>query len=112
MTSWRELILNNINFRIYWNIEDDSTEEDGSNVVNFLMNMDNNIENKVINKVEQNINRKDAKIKCGIDCAICLIELNNKKRIISKLKCKHLFHKTCINKWFKQKETCPICRYG
>lgn len=30
--------------------------------------------------------------------------------IISKLPCNHLYHKTCIDKWFTQKPSCPMCR--
>ena len=45
-------------------------------------------------------------------CAICLINIrniNNKNIIIQKC-CKQLFHKKCINKWYKIKKECPLCR--
>lgn len=43
----------------------------------------------------------------------CLICMENYK--ISELKrelpiCKHYFHKKCIDKWIKNKASCPICR--
>jgi hypothetical protein len=27
-----------------------------------------------------------------------------------KLKCKHIFHRNCIKKWFVVNDTCPVCR--
>jgi len=33
-----------------------------------------------------------------------------KDSIITK-KCKHCFHKKCIEQWFKDHNTCPLCRY-
>lgn len=31
---------------------------------------------------------------------------------LKKLKCNHIFHKKCIDKWFKKHKKCPICRNG
>jgi len=45
-----------------------------------------------------------------IECAICLkpLRLGARKRV---LVCGHdLFHSQCIALWFKDKDTCPICR--
>lgn len=47
------------------------------------------------------------------NCAICLegirfAELDTGK--IANIKCKHLFHASCLDKWLKQKSTCPMCR--
>jgi hypothetical protein len=41
------------------------------------------------------------------DCSICLntIEIDNR---IYELKCNHIFHVECLNKW--NKNTCPYCR--
>lgn len=44
------------------------------------------------------------------NCFICMENYN-----CSELKrelpfCKHYFHKKCIDKWLKQKASCPICR--
>ena len=46
-------------------------------------------------------------------CAICLkpFEQNdNSNRYIKKLKCGHVFHPCCINKWMHRKFDCPCCR--
>ena len=47
------------------------------------------------------------------DCSICLEPLtktDNKNMIPVKLKCGHIFHYTCINKWHGSKQECPMCR--
>ena len=43
-------------------------------------------------------------------CVICQddIELND---IIRTVKCKHLFHINCIDKWFIENKKCPVCKY-
>jgi len=42
-------------------------------------------------------------------CVICISEWKNNQHI-RKLPCKHEFHSKCIDKWLKQKRSCPICR--
>ena len=47
----------------------------------------------------------------SFECSICLdnIDLDD----IHELKCGHIFHKECINNWFKQDsiyKSCPYCR--
>ena len=39
-------------------------------------------------------------------CCICLEEITHTTIAITK--CKHVFHKCCLNKW--KKSTCPMCR--
>jgi hypothetical protein len=41
------------------------------------------------------------------ECCICL-DKNNNEWI--RTQCNHDFHKTCINDWYKTKNTCPVCR--
>lgn len=40
-------------------------------------------------------------------CVICLNSINNKECLTS---CKHIFHLTCLSKWYKKNKTCPTCR--
>ena len=42
-------------------------------------------------------------------CCICLaiMKLNEE---VTKLKCKHIFHVKCLEKWLENKEECPFCR--
>ncbi|KVH92892.1 Zinc finger, RING/FYVE/PHD-type [Cynara cardunculus var. scolymus] len=46
----------------------------------------------------------------GLECAICLSQLQqgDKARILPK--CNHGFHMECIDMWFHSHSTCPICR--
>ena len=41
------------------------------------------------------------------DCSICLVQMQEN---IVQLECQHYFHQQCIDKWFKQKSICPLCR--
>lgn len=43
------------------------------------------------------------------NCAICLEDFTNFSNTKT-LKCNHKFHVSCINKWKKSNNTCPICR--
>jgi hypothetical protein len=42
------------------------------------------------------------------ECSICYEE-NDKQCIV--LKCKHVYHKECIDKWLQEHTTCPQCRH-
>ena len=44
----------------------------------------------------------------GYECLICLDEFNQGQKIIM-IKCGHIYHKNCIDKWFLKKKTCPLC---
>ena len=41
------------------------------------------------------------------ECPICL---SDEKNDIIKTKCGHFFHQYCIQEWYKENLTCPICR--
>lgn len=42
-------------------------------------------------------------------CTICFEKYKLQIKCV-KLPCNHIYHIKCINKWFKQKNSCPICR--
>jgi hypothetical protein len=60
------------------------------------------------------------------DCSICFIAFQDSKEQVTKVACKHLFHNSCLGKWFqriqilnkkaelkgerKHQFTCPMCR--
>ena len=63
--------------------------------------------NTKLNKPEK-IKKND--IICSESCLICMdnYKCNQFKRTLPN--CKHYFHKKCIDKWLKNKASCPICR--
>ena len=65
-----------------------------------------------LNKICSNCNLKSLsdvsdEAKVEDDCCICYGSLNHDS---IKLRCSHIFHKSCISEWIKQSVTCPICR--
>ncbi|CAK7334493.1 unnamed protein product [Dovyalis caffra] len=46
----------------------------------------------------------------SMECAVCLSEFSEGERV-RKLKCKHTYHKDCLDRWLQQcLATCPLCR--
>ena len=43
----------------------------------------------------------------GIECPICLVEINNIHTTI----CNHKFCQICIKNWLKTRNECPMCRF-
>jgi len=43
-----------------------------------------------------------------MDCSICFDEIKEQDQKI--IKCSHVFHEGCIDKWFKRSHQCPLCR--
>ena len=41
-------------------------------------------------------------------CVICFDSINNNNGCLTS--CKHIFHTSCLTKWYKKKKTCPTCR--
>ena len=65
--------------------------------------------NKLIGKAEK-IKKDDPLLENEESCFICF-EKYQEKELKRKLPhCNHFFHKKCIDKWLKNKSTCPHCR--
>lgn len=47
----------------------------------------------------------------GIGCAICKDEIVVAEEKVTRLPCKHYYHKECIVPWLGIRNTCPVCRY-
>lgn len=46
----------------------------------------------------------------ALECTVCLSTFEEGE-LIRKLKCKHVFHKDCLDTWLQQcSATCPLCR--
>ncbi|KAJ4958422.1 hypothetical protein NE237_025533 [Protea cynaroides] len=48
--------------------------------------------------------------KRGLECAICLVEFQDNDEIRLLTVCNHVFHRNCIDEWFGNHTTCPLCR--
>ncbi|KAJ0802491.1 putative transcription factor C2H2 family [Helianthus annuus] len=45
-----------------------------------------------------------------VDCVVCLSEFENGDKCRVLPNCKHCFHIGCIDMWFYNHSTCPLCR--
>ncbi|XP_071695163.1 E3 ubiquitin-protein ligase ATL31-like [Rutidosis leptorrhynchoides] len=46
----------------------------------------------------------------ALECAVCLNEYEDEETLRLLPKCDHVFHPECIDAWFKNHVTCPVCR--
>ncbi|XP_043714833.1 RING-H2 finger protein ATL34-like [Telopea speciosissima] len=46
----------------------------------------------------------------ALECAVCLNEFEDEDTIRLLPKCNHVFHADCIDAWFSNHTTCPVCR--
>lgn len=46
----------------------------------------------------------------GLDCAVCISELEDGVEVRILPNCTHLFHVQCIDAWLQTHSTCPMCR--
>ncbi|KAG4951009.1 hypothetical protein JHK82_045951 [Glycine max] len=44
-------------------------------------------------------------------CAVCLFEFSEEEEVRCLRNCKHIFHRTCVDRWIDHdQKTCPLCR--
>ncbi|CDW85286.1 ring finger protein [Stylonychia lemnae] len=55
----------------------------------------------------QQYNKVEAKYN---DCAICLKDFEQGESLSQIPNCEHIFHESCLRKWFRQLQICPMCR--
>ncbi|KAK1423693.1 hypothetical protein QVD17_19001 [Tagetes erecta] len=48
--------------------------------------------------------------KGSLECAVCLNEYEDEETLRLIPKCDHVFHPECIDAWFENHVTCPVCR--
>ncbi|KAJ1255293.1 hypothetical protein BS78_K267000 [Paspalum vaginatum] len=46
----------------------------------------------------------------GTCCSVCLSELADGEAVRVLTQCRHRFHAACIDKWLRDRRTCPVCR--
>ena len=92
-------------------------EEEIENLINrnLVLNVNKEIQPKPKPKLKKEKMNKKLWIKNekGVleapTCCICLNVMKDKCDV-TKLKCNHLFHFKCLEKWVENKEVCPFCR--
>lgn len=46
-----------------------------------------------------------------VDCAVCLSKFGERDEVIRVMRCEHVFHKGCLDRWVGfENATCPLCR--
>lgn len=46
----------------------------------------------------------------NVECVVCLTDFNEGEPLCQLPRCKHVFHKECIDMWLFSHTTCPLCR--
>lgn len=77
------------------------------NLINFILKTNSDILNVNVYTSRNIVNSTRCKIEK--ECPICYetVKINQYERILN---CSHIYHKKCIDKWFKLSMTCPTCR--
>ncbi|XP_055034329.2 RING finger protein 148 isoform X1 [Misgurnus anguillicaudatus] len=68
---------------------------------------------KAIAKLQvRTLRRRDPEVESeDISCVICT-DLFKHDEQVTVLPCRHLYHKKCIEPWFLEHPTCPMCKYN
>lgn len=51
----------------------------------------------------------DENAEVSTTCAICMCDLDPTDYIYN-LKCHHVFHLDCLERWYSRRNTCPVCK--
>ena len=51
-----------------------------------------------------------ADVEAGADCPVCQEAFQLHEDAL-RMPCDHRFHPPCVQEWFKEHNTCPVCRY-
>ena len=73
---------------------------------NVIANRDTETTNRRHETINRRVNRNIQEP--SYNCTICMDEITRYDKKI--LNCNHNFHRTCINEWLRENDTCPICR--
>ena len=100
--------LNGIRNNLLNSFEDNHNSEDDIILQSFEdSNSPSNVDTEYLTRFIKSL--KKTKIKKETQCNICFEDIQ-KNTSIYKLSCNHSYHINCIETWFKQNLSCPICR--
>ncbi|RZC72721.1 hypothetical protein C5167_048195 [Papaver somniferum] len=64
----------------------------------------------LVNEAEQD-GADGEKIDVPESCAVCLYDFENSEEIRRLTNCRHIFHRSCLDRWMDHdQKTCPLCR--
>jgi hypothetical protein len=89
------------------NIKSKKKEKEDYNNSNISNKSTDIIRNKYIICHENKLTFK-SRIECNKDCVICLRSIVFNDRLF--LRCGHVFHENCIDRWITTKRICPVCK--
>ena len=46
----------------------------------------------------------------GTRCAVCCVEFDLEEEACQLPRCKHVYHRECVEPWFKENKACPTCK--
>ena len=110
-------LLNRINNINHDNNIDNSNDNNNNNINNSSNNLgdedssvsnENGLDEEITNSFPKRIVEDINKIK-EKNCIICLEEFKKGDELTT-VPCFHVFHPNCINKWFENNKSCPICK--
>lgn len=98
-------INNDLGDTVQFNIEFEIIDENDIDNIEYFNNC-----HEINTKLSKPEKIKKSDLILDESCLICIdpYKCNQLKRTLPK--CKHYFHKKCIDKWLKKKSNCPICR--
>jgi hypothetical protein len=89
-------------------IIDDSDIDQINKLLKIFLKIRSKDEYKEKNKSNGESSKKEEDDEEESTCIICLEEL--KGMYLTELKCKHVYHSSCILTWFENEFTCPLCK--
>lgn len=61
-------------------------------------------------ELEEYICGGEERVESCNDCAVCLEEFEGEDMCAVLPLCRHVYHPYCLQQWFRQQGTCPVCR--
>ena len=92
------------NYNFFESVISEINERNNSEAYTHSKGVNKNILKLLPKNKVNDINKLDEK-----KCEICLEYFVNGD-VLTTIPCFHVFHPKCINEWFKNKNTCPICK--
>jgi hypothetical protein len=74
-----------------------------------MIGPDNGIPGLTENELQTAFTRKEYHQEEQSQCSICMEQFTEGEQLVS-LRCKHLYHESCVRQWLQRRGNCPNCR--